>query len=341
MMATERDKLFDVSKGIAILLVVVGHIITAQGIVFFSISACHMPLFFFVSGFFFEKSITKYEEKTVIIKKTKTLLIPFISWSIIAFIINSFFLDDRLGIFEQAKEIFLHARSVWFLLALYFANVLFIIIGLVCKKIKISFNKCSIVTSVLLIFCNSISFFAIYKLEWLAIYFAIGICMAQNEYFNNTILRIKTRNEYLQGIVSASLLIVYVVLVNILINLKLFEEFYVRFDLNSSHILYYLGYYVLGCLGILLIIEISSLILKTNYLERWFSKLGKYSLDIYVMHMFFVKAVDLLHLDKTKYFYEIIYVAISVAICGIITLVADKVLNRITLYKFIMGRDIK
>ncbi len=68
----EKQRWVDVLKGIAILLVVVGHV--AGGELRNVIYMFHMPLFFFISGFLFrpEKDTGRY-----IVKKTVHLLIPY------------------------------------------------------------------------------------------------------------------------------------------------------------------------------------------------------------------------------------------------------------------------
>ena len=57
-MENRRIESFDVLKGIAILMVVMGHVITYgvyridSSVVFRLIGTVHMPLFFFISGYF-------------------------------------------------------------------------------------------------------------------------------------------------------------------------------------------------------------------------------------------------------------------------------------------------
>ena len=53
-MKTERLNQFDILKGVGILLVMIGHAISTNSIVYNLIYGFHMPLFFFCSGFFFK-----------------------------------------------------------------------------------------------------------------------------------------------------------------------------------------------------------------------------------------------------------------------------------------------
>lgn len=83
-MIKQRLHHFDVIKGIAILLVVMGHVMIMgihqidRAFLFKLISRIHMPLFFFISGYFCYKTTT--DGKIIIpniISKAKQLLIPF------------------------------------------------------------------------------------------------------------------------------------------------------------------------------------------------------------------------------------------------------------------------
>ena len=80
-MHSQRIEWIDVAKGIAIILMVAGHT-TIPKLISNFIWAFHMPLFFIASGL-----CTKWEEGVTygdyIIKKTISLLIPFIIYSII------------------------------------------------------------------------------------------------------------------------------------------------------------------------------------------------------------------------------------------------------------------
>lgn len=49
----QRDASFDILKGMAIILVVVGHAIDDTCLLWRVITSVHMPLFFLVSGYFF------------------------------------------------------------------------------------------------------------------------------------------------------------------------------------------------------------------------------------------------------------------------------------------------
>lgn len=93
-MLDSRYSWVDTSKGIAIILVVIGHVIVglrgagiatgeAWGIVHNAIYSFHMPLFFMMSGFFVVRSIKSRSEITFLAGKIDTIVYPYILWMII------------------------------------------------------------------------------------------------------------------------------------------------------------------------------------------------------------------------------------------------------------------
>lgn len=80
--STERLHYFDMLKGIAIFMVVMGHVITfcIRGIdstpLFKFIGEIHMPLFFFISGWFGYRTIDKDNPASVVISRFKQLVVP-------------------------------------------------------------------------------------------------------------------------------------------------------------------------------------------------------------------------------------------------------------------------
>ena len=71
----KRIDYIDVARGIAILLMIIGHVLTVGGWKRNIIFSFHMPLFVIASGFFFKEN----EKFSVMIRKAlKTLIIPFL-----------------------------------------------------------------------------------------------------------------------------------------------------------------------------------------------------------------------------------------------------------------------
>ncbi len=125
----ERDFILDFAKGIAIILVVLGHTFQGQANNFDDIYgfriiySFHMPLFAFLSGAAASHWVTKFTIASSFLELTKSsiyrinrsaahLLVPFISWTII-----SFWMNNSKELFQEyIIDIFRHAdRSLWFL----------------------------------------------------------------------------------------------------------------------------------------------------------------------------------------------------------------------------------
>lgn len=92
MVKQSRIAYLDVAKALAMFLVVFGHIIVtydsrgynapvAQGIYSF-----HTALFMFLSGYFFQSSLKK-SFKTLMLVKSRQLLLPYFAWSVVCLLL--------------------------------------------------------------------------------------------------------------------------------------------------------------------------------------------------------------------------------------------------------------
>lgn len=127
-MINNRDSFIDILKGIGILLVIWGH---SSLFLFNEIYSFHMPLFFFLSGCFFNVNATV---STFVKKKFKQLLIPyaiFFSLSCLFYIFLLWFshrlniesLNMLKGIFPINNEII--NTPLWFLYALFWMSIIY------------------------------------------------------------------------------------------------------------------------------------------------------------------------------------------------------------------------
>ena len=136
-----RLKLIDAIKGLAIVLMVVGHCIQYgsgnlylinasyfENIVFKIIYSFHMPLFMLVSGYLFYYSLSKYSFKELIIRRIKQLIVPIITYSII----------DNILLCIYNKVIIINLQlllyNLWFLWALFYSSIAVLIISKFFKK---------------------------------------------------------------------------------------------------------------------------------------------------------------------------------------------------------------
>ncbi len=129
----KRNTIIDFAKGLAIVLMLADHIIKTGSF----ITSFHMPLFIILSGYFFKA--TPFKE--YVVKKVKSLLIPYVKLNIIALIFvlirdrNNF---DIVEFCKKIKRIFWGCDGLslgWFLIALFVASIIYWVVY------KISWNN--------------------------------------------------------------------------------------------------------------------------------------------------------------------------------------------------------
>ncbi len=118
-----RDGTMDALKGLAILLVVVGHAVQSSyrdfddHPLFRLIYAFHMPLFMFISGYvaFYGGDNGSWSQLR---KKARALVLPFVAWYLISYVINGTYLT--VGIYDFLKRGALAPDwGLWFLWVLF------------------------------------------------------------------------------------------------------------------------------------------------------------------------------------------------------------------------------
>lgn len=157
-MTEKRLSYIDISRGIALILVVFGHLFKLGSNTSRWIFSFHMPIFFIISGY-----VTNTEKyncfKDYFIKKLKQLILPYFGCLLFGFIISIIIKDWRSGVLslnalEQAfyytqPELF-HVGQIWFLVVLFNTSIAFYFIDkFITSKID---NKKKLLVIILLIF---------------------------------------------------------------------------------------------------------------------------------------------------------------------------------------------
>ena len=136
--SAERAEWVDVAKGIGILLVVYFHVqdgiyrsgISAPEYFFYAntmIRGIVMPLFFFLSGMFVERSLSK-GIGLFIWDKVKVLLYPYLLWSLLhggIQVILSPYTNDKLTVLDLMQIIYKPIAHFWFLQALFLTCIIY------------------------------------------------------------------------------------------------------------------------------------------------------------------------------------------------------------------------
>lgn len=145
---SNRVEYVDVLRGIGIILMILGHI--GFGATFdIYIHAFHMPLFFFVSGFFYQKD-SHITFKEFLKKISKQLLIPYLFWGIFCIIFYTIYTRGNKEIllislkqmFTINNNGFPIAGALWFLSCMFFCKIILYVLGKNIKKETIFGSIC-------------------------------------------------------------------------------------------------------------------------------------------------------------------------------------------------------
>lgn len=136
-MSQKRIEFIDLAKGICILLVVLGH--CGAPISIPGLEIVRMPLYFILSGLFFKDYGGGYN---FFIKKTNKILIPFLFFYLVGCAIfyglkafaPQLLVTDAKGIFDIFDNRQFFNGPIWFLLCLFWCNIIFCQITLNVKK---------------------------------------------------------------------------------------------------------------------------------------------------------------------------------------------------------------
>ncbi len=134
-MVKKRSAEIDIAKGFAIVLVIIGHIVTVRNFAFLWIFSFHMPLFFFLSGMTFKPE--KYPKVTDFVKNRGRKLIGLYLAVVAAAVVICMIRPDYRelivedGFYWEFKWIFwygqpwdLYVGQVWFLVGLFMAELI-------------------------------------------------------------------------------------------------------------------------------------------------------------------------------------------------------------------------
>lgn len=121
-----RDNYWDLVKGVAIVLVVLGHAIQYGGgqeylysqafwdnHVFKFIYGFHMPLFILVSGYLSYGTCSRKSTKDILVDKSIAILIPIVSFTVINMIVTHY--NDISGLLSLEQWCYTYLNLLWYL----------------------------------------------------------------------------------------------------------------------------------------------------------------------------------------------------------------------------------
>lgn len=216
-MHNDRIKWIDTCKGIAMILVILGHSHLPKILQSF-IYSFHMPLFFFLSGYVFN---VKNTFKEFSIKKLKTLYIPYLVFSLVIYIFdftmyfisnkihknyNFNFVNRIIGIILPWRGVF--SGVLWFLICLVVMEfIMWFIIKASKNNNKIIIAITSIITIIGVIYIKLIGLALPFYIDVVFItfiYFSLGYSLKSSKLLRNIKL-----NKVSIGIITMILFITY------------------------------------------------------------------------------------------------------------------------------------
>lgn len=336
-----RDLKFDIVKAIAIYLVVYGHLLdNFTSTQTYLITFCHMQIFFFVSGYFYNKSIHKYSYKQIVFKKLIGLLVPYLMWSTI-----SYFANITLSLLKNGKdieiykiivnefiEIFIFSRSVWYLIELFFVMMIFLLFYIISNKLHWNLLLVSLVGWLTISLIIPSNIFAFYKFKWLFPFFLLGY------YTNNmkeklTLFNVlKMQNKIL--LICGS---VYLILGTIFYN-KQYFKMYIMFEYIDIPSIFVGGlYYLISICSIFFMFSLANKV-KNQKIGKRLSEIGHYTIDIYVLHMFLIKFVIWIPREMTNTMLSFIWLPLYTLIIVVSIFIFSKyIFRKFSIYRLSIG----
>lgn len=322
-----RNEYIDFIKGIAILMVILGHTISgttknySNSLIFQIIWTVQMPLFFVISGF-----VTKYSSeistfkklKNYCFKRTISYLLPWIVWTF--FIRNILFPIRKIPDFYQI--LWNMDYGYWFLISLWMISLIFGISEYVSYKL-FKTSKYLIINCIFGIFFLSIigviygfNFLSIKLTVYYMLFYLLGYLYSKISFFLKKIL-------YLEEIVVTSSFFIWVILI--------FR--YNFFEIEVS----ILGIFLRIIASISGVISIFGLFknLENKFKFSLIKWSGKHSLELYLFHNIFLNYLKLENISNFDSVEGKILIALNMGIVLLCSMIMIFLIQNNRILKFI------
>jgi len=336
---TNKNHTISIAKGIGITLMVIAHAIVS-GYLHNFIYLFHMPLFFFVSGYFFKKEYL--DNKLEFCKRrAKGLYVPFMMWGLIFLFLHNVFFHLNIyssvygynGVvsylyalpefFIKSVRVMLFSHSeqllgtYWFLQSLFGASIFYLVFMSLLAKQKGYFTSAAIICVISL----SISILFAYT-GWRKYMFSSATFFAVSSYAAGNIFRkYESRLPYncIGLIGSFCLMIIGVLTMPVMSVLSL-----------GGHICLVPLYFVVSCIGTYMVLSISYL-MRNFTMGKILAYIGDRTIFIMTFHLLAFKVVSYVYVRSNNLpleqvaFYPVIpftckrwYLLISYPLVGIV-----------------------
>lgn len=330
--SSKRVEYYDVCKGIAAFCVILQHFINInhtylqENILFSILQYFHMPVFFFISGYFGKSSIKNKSFKILLKEKFRRLVIPFFSWSALSICLKCLLLLKngefmfRTCLFQIVKVI-IYAESVWYFIAAFFCFILAKLMFIITKENRfLIFIGCIII----MLIPVKINFLVIYKIQELFIFFILGI------FISNTLID-SIRNFSKRHFLS-------VFMVGCVLLIPLSKAYYVSVD---SWIYFIIIQVIFDLCGLLFVTTIiSEIVGRISILKNIMNNFGKHSMELYCIHMPFLQLTPINLILKIRgtapYIHYLYYILYAYAVAIFCWGISVAFLNKIKIYRMLL-----
>ncbi|HAN21280.1 MAG: hypothetical protein A2Y15_02265 [Clostridiales bacterium GWF2_36_10] len=297
--SNSRNNAIDAVRGLAIILVIIGHVIEVnvtgfyESTVFNIIWSLQMPLFMLISGYVTRYSAHINNKKgyfNYLLKRSLTYLLPWVIWTIF---VKGLLLGST-NFWAYIKYItFSMDAGYWFLFSLWTISMIFGTATYIANKFTNKNNLrivitilVSIIFSVFLLIIGlkvGINFLGIKLTLYYLPFFYLGYLYANIENVYSERAWFKAAR---QAVILPSIVVYAIIILNI--NLYSMED-------NISNILIRMTASVLGCTIVFYTVSVSRFLASQN--ERVGKALllaGQYSLELYVVHELLISIMDVI-----------------------------------------------
>ncbi len=193
----QRIAWIDVAKFLGIFAIYLGHFNVQAGKAYLFVFSFHVPLFFFLSGCVASLREEELPLKNYVVRKLKSILIPYYIFMILSTILYVIVTDSGLvntahilfdGIIKGAVRNSFFAISLWFLTCLFLMEIFIACLGKIMNRYAV-FLVCVLLHIIFLVFLKQSYPSLWYNIDSVAnyaIYYSIGYCAfpAINRFFS-------------------------------------------------------------------------------------------------------------------------------------------------------------
>ncbi len=328
----QRNTFADAIRGVAAVLVICGHVFASKQAmlkdtyVFWDfLYSIHMPIFFLIAGCYAFNGMKKGVGE-FIRQKALRLLVPYVAWSTVAVAAKAVLSClqgelDPAAVCSMWIDTLLYATSMWFFIALFHVQVAFRLLHKIAEKNKIV----AVIVGIILYLIPLPNILAIHQAQTLMPYFVVGMLAMKHK----EILTAKVKeNKWLYGIA---------VLVCLLAPIYAHAAREWRFALGWQMVAALLMSVICTSAIILLFDRLFSF---STGLRKLFALFGRYSMELYCIHMMFVGYLPLPIPAALLNVHEValdVYVFLIAIVIGLICVgLSWGIFNRIPIYRNVM-----